>query len=59
MFLAYFFYSDALLTFSDNYPLYLEKVHAIPDVQKSILTAIILLCASISAATTGKLADKI
>jgi MFS-type transporter involved in bile tolerance (Atg22 family) len=27
--LAYFFYSDALLTFSSNYPLFLEKVHAI------------------------------
>jgi UMF1 family MFS transporter len=55
----YFLYSDALLTFANNYPLYLEKVHAVADTSKSLLTALILLGASISAFCTGKLADRI
>ena len=57
--IAYFFYSDALLTFSSNYPLFLEKVHAIWDTQKSILTAVILLFASLSAFFTGWWADRV
>lgn len=56
--LGYFFYSDALLTFSSNFPLYLEKVHSIDDTRKSLLTACILLCASIGAFFSGTFADK-
>lgn len=56
--IGYFLYSDALLTFSNNFPLYLEKVHMVDDTTKSILTACILLCASLSAFFTGKLADR-
>lgn len=41
--IAYLFYSDALLTFSNNFPLYLEKVHHLVDTSKSLLTIIILV----------------
>ncbi len=56
--LWYLFYSDALLTFSNNFPLYLEKVHGVTDTTKSLLTAVILLGASLSAFFSGKFADK-
>ncbi|MBP6910671.1 MFS transporter [Patescibacteria group bacterium] len=56
---GYFLYSDAVQTFGNNFPLYLEKVHMVSDTQKSILAASILLCASLSAFFTGKRADRI
>lgn len=55
---GYFFFSDALLTFSSNFPLYLEKVHNIDDTHKSLLSACILLCASLGAFFSGKFADR-
>jgi len=56
--IGYLFYSDALLTFSNNFPLYLEKVQMVPDAMKTALTAIILIFASVSAFFSGKLADR-
>ena len=56
--LAYFLFSDALLTFANNFPLYLESVHGVTDTIKSILTASILILASVGALIFGKIADK-
>ncbi|MEK7185026.1 MAG: MFS transporter [Patescibacteria group bacterium] len=56
--LAYFLYSDAMLTFSSNFPLYLETVHGVSDTTKSILTACILILAAVGAIIFGKIADK-
>lgn len=56
--LAYFLFSDAMLTFSNNFPLYLETIHGTSDTMKSILTASILILASLGAIIFGKIADK-
>lgn len=55
---AYFLFSDALITFANNFPLYLETVHHATDTVKSLLTASILLLAAIGAIIFGKIADK-
>ncbi|MBI5644881.1 MFS transporter [Candidatus Kaiserbacteria bacterium] len=59
LFLAYFFFSDALLTFTNNFPLFLEKVFHSPDTIKAFLTIGILLLASIGAPVFGCIADRI
>lgn len=56
--LAYFLFSDAMLTFASNFPLYLETVHGATDTVKSILTASILVLAAIGAIIFGKISDK-
>ncbi|KND48507.1 MAG: Major facilitator superfamily [Parcubacteria bacterium C7867-005] len=56
--LAYFLFSDAMLTFANNFPLYLETVHHATDTVKSLLTASILILAAIGAIIFGKIADK-
>ncbi len=56
--LAYFLFSDALITFANNFPLYLEIVHNVSDTVKSVLTACILLLAAVGAIVFGKVADK-
>ncbi len=56
--LAYFLFSDAMLTFANNFPLYLEKVHGVSDTVKSLLTASILILAALGALMFGKIADK-
>ncbi len=56
--LAYFLFSDALITFANNFPLYLETVHHATDTIKSILTASILILAALGAIVFGKIADK-
>lgn len=56
--LAYFLFSDAMLTFANNFPLYLETVHHVTDTVKSILTASILVLAAVGAIIFGKIADK-
>ncbi len=55
LFLAYFLFSDALLTFANNFPLYLETVHHVSDTTKSLLAAGILVLASIGAVIFGKI----
>lgn len=59
MFLAYFLFSDSLITFTNNFPLYLETVHHVGDTSKSILTALILILAGVGAIIFGKIANKI
>lgn len=56
--LAYFLFSDALLTFSNNFPLFLEKVHNASDSVKTYLTAGILSLSVIGAILGGSIADK-
>lgn len=56
--LSYFLFSDALLTFANNFPLFLEVVHKVSDTSKSLLTASILLFGAIGAVVIGKLADR-
>lgn len=56
--LAYFLFSDAMLTFANNFPLYLEVVHNTSDTVKSLLTAGILILASVGAVVFGKIADR-
>ncbi len=58
LFLGYFLFSDALLTFSNNFPIFLEKVHGATDTTKTYLGASILLLAAIGAFIFGKIADK-
>lgn len=56
--IGYFFFSDALLTFSNNFPIYLEKVYAASDTVKTYLTAAILTFSGIGSVIIGRLADK-
>lgn len=57
--LAYFFFNDAIITASNNFPIYLEKVFAVPDNIKSALLASILLTSAIGALISGWTADRI
>jgi MFS transporter, UMF1 family len=59
LFGAYFLFSDALLTFSNNFPILLEKVYGLDDTMKGILTAAILLLSVVGAIGFGKLSDRI
>ncbi|HDY73407.1 MAG TPA: MFS transporter [Candidatus Jorgensenbacteria bacterium] len=56
--LAYFLFSDAMLTFANNFPLYLETIHGVSDTVKSVLTMSILGLAAIGAVIFGKIASK-
>lgn len=56
--LAYFLFSDSLLTFANNYPLYLEVVFKASDTTKSLLTAAILFLAAVGAMILGKISDR-
>ena len=55
--LGYFLFSDALLTFANNFPLFLEKVHGASDSVKTYLTAGILTLSAIGSIIGGKIAD--
>lgn len=56
---AFFFFNDALITVSNNYPIYLEKVFSIPDGTKNIILLIVLLLSAAGGLIWGKVADKI
>lgn len=57
--LSYFFYGDAIITASNNFPIYLENVYQVSDVVKSMLLGGILVTSAIGALLSGVLADKI
>jgi UMF1 family MFS transporter len=59
MLVAFFFFNDALLTVSNNYSIYLERVFHVPDSTKSLLPAAILGMSAIGAAIGGWVGDKI
>lgn len=58
-FLAYFFFNDAIITSSNNFPIYLEKVFGVDDQTKSFLLIGIIIASAIGAPLSGWLADKI
>lgn len=58
LFIAYFLFSDALLTFANNFPIYLEKVFGATDSVKTYLTAGILTLSCLGSLLFGKMADK-
>ena len=57
--LSYFFVSNALLTLTNNFPLFLEKVYEASDAAKSFLTAGILILSALGSLVLGKLADRV
>jgi UMF1 family MFS transporter len=59
MLVAFFFFNDALLTVSNNYSIYLERVFKVPDISKSILLLAILIMSAIGSIIAGWLGDKI
>lgn len=59
MLVAFFFFNDALLTVSNNYSIYLERVFHIADTAKSILLLAILVTSAIGSVIAGWLGDKI
>lgn len=59
MLVAFFFFNDALLTVSNNYSIYLERVFHSPDIAKSILLLAILVMSAIGSVIAGWLGDKI
>ena len=56
--LAYFFFNDAILTASNNFPIYLENVFSIPDDTKSLLLVGILATSAVGAVGAGWVSDK-
>lgn len=58
LFLAYLLFSDALLTFSNNFPILLEKVFLASDDIKTYLTAGILIISGVGSLIFGKVADR-
>lgn len=58
-FLAYFFFNDALITASNNFPIYLEKVMAASDSTKTYLLILIMITSAIGAVAGGWVTDRI
>jgi len=58
-FLAYFFFNDAIITASNNFPIYLEKVFGVNDQTKSFLLIGIIITSAIGAPLSGWIADKV
>jgi MFS transporter, UMF1 family len=57
--ISFFFFNDALITVSNNYSLYLARVFAVDDSNKSLLLAAILASSAIGGIIAGWLADRI
>lgn len=56
---AFFFFNDALITVSNNYSIYLERVFGVPDGTKNIILMVVLLMSAFGGLIFGKIADKI
>ena len=59
MLVAFFFINDALITVSNNYPIYVERVFGVSDNIKNYLLLAILLMSAIGGVISGWVADKI
>ena len=57
--LAFFFFNDAILTLSNNFPIYMERVFFLADKTKSLLLLTILATSAIGAFVAGQWGDKI
>ncbi len=55
---AFFFFNDALLTLSNNFAIYMERVFAVSDDVKNYLLLAILFMGGIGAFVAGWIADK-
>ncbi|MFA6392688.1 MAG: MFS transporter [Candidatus Paceibacterota bacterium] len=55
--LAYFFFNDAVLTLSNNFPIVVDKVFNAPDIQKTFLLILILVTSVIGSLICGSLGD--
>ncbi len=58
-FLAYFFFNDAVITASNNFPIYMDQVFKTNDTIKSFILLCILVSAAIGAPLSGWIADRI
>lgn len=57
--LAYFFFNDAIITASNNFPIYLQNVFRVDDKTKSLILVSILATSFIGALVSGWMADRI
>lgn len=58
-FLAYFFFNDAIITASNNFAIYLDRVFGVNDTVKSLVLVGIIVVGAIGAPVGGWLSDKI
>ncbi len=56
---AFFFYNDALVTVTNNYSIYMERVFGLPDAKKSILLLAIVVMNGIGAILAGWIGDRV
>jgi UMF1 family MFS transporter len=56
--LAYFFFNDAILTASNNFPIFLEQVWGVSDTVKTYILLGIILTSAIGGLVSGFVADK-
>ncbi len=57
-FLAYFFFNDAIITASNNFAIYLERVFGVSDTIKSLVLVGIIVVGAISAPISGWISDR-
>lgn len=57
--LSYFFFNDAIITASNNFPIYLQNVFDVSDSTKSAILVGILITSAIGAFCSGFVADRI
>ena len=57
--LAYFLFNDAILTASNNFPIFLEQVWGVSDTTKTYLLLGILITSAIGGTLSGYIADKL
>ncbi len=57
--IAYFFFNDAIITASNNFPIFLQNVFSVPDNTKSMILVGILVTSVVGALCSGWVADKI
>lgn len=59
MLVAFFFFNDALVTLSNNYPIYMERVFGVSDDVKNYLLLTIIFMSGVGGLISGWVADKI
>ena len=57
--IAYFFFNAAIITASNNFPMFLQNVFSVPDNTKSMILVGILATSVIGARCSGWVADRI